>query len=369
MATCTCCNKDKEPINQCMFCTRGICSPCYSVMGLVRICDDCAKQLHQSTTPHKMFVCAGRSHPELASEICKILGVPLGQMKITDFDGGEIKPQFRDNIRGRRVVIIQPTVAHSAELGRRCREELRIMVRAAKLASAHEITVVIPDFAYQRQERKTSPRIAITARLEIDLLETAGVDRFVFMDLHAEAIQGFASVPVDHLWATPLLLKKAFSGLVIPGKTVFLTDAGYAKIVGAYARHFGVDFAIAHKEGRAEGADQVSRIIIIGDVKGKIVLLLDDIVKTGFTMIEMAKACLKAGAIKVYGGGIHGELPEGASDRVQASCLEYLAVTDSVDIPKNKLRPKIRVVSVAELIAKAIEQIYEYGSVSQLFDR
>ncbi|MFA6296069.1 MAG: ribose-phosphate diphosphokinase [Patescibacteria group bacterium] len=352
----------------CMFCDQCFCSQCLTKIGKKFICRDCGKTLYRSVTPHQLAIFSGRSNELLAQRVCNKLGVELGKMRFTDFEGSEMRPQFLENLRGRRVFIIQPTVASEDELGAKVREELLIMIRAAKQASAQEVCVVIPDFAYQRQERKTQPRIAISARLMIDLFETAGADRFVFVDLHAGAIQGFTNKPVDHLWATPLLLKEAFADLIDSNRTVFLTDAGYAKVVGAYARKFGVGFAVAHKEGRDTTDDRVDQITIIGNVSGKVVLIIDDIVKSAGTMIKMGQACLKNGAIKVVGGGIHGELTEGAAERIQLSCLDFLAVTDTVHIPERKLHEKIRVVSVDKLIADAIKAIYEYGSVSALFD-
>lgn len=352
----------------CMFCDLCFCKQCLTKIGKKSICLDCGKNLYRFITPHQLAIFSGRSNELLAQRVCGILNVSLGNMRFTDFEGSEMRPQFLDNLRGKRVFIIQPTVASEDELGAKFREELLIMIRAAKQASAQEVCVIIPDFAYQRQERKTQPRIAISARLMIDLLETAGADRFVFIDLHAGAIQGFTNKPVDHLWATPLLLKEAFADLIIPGKTVFLTDAGYAKVVSAYARKFSAGFAVAHKEGRDTSDDKVDQITIIGDVTGKFVVIIDDIVKSAGTMITMARACLRNGAIKVVGGGIHGELTEGAAEKIQLSCLDLLAVTDTVHIPERKLVEKIRVVSVDKLIADAIKAIYEYGSVSALFD-
>ncbi len=352
----------------CFFCGEYGCSKCMARIGKHNICGKCAKQLHEAITPHQLAIFSGRSNEPLAQRVCSILGIPLGQMRFKDFEGSEMRPQFLENIRGKRVFILQPTVAGEDAIGAKMREELLLMVRAAKQASAQEVCVVIPDFAYQRQERKTQARIAISARLMVDLLETAGADRFVFLDLHAGAIQGFTSKPADHLWATPLLLKEALADHVAPGQTVFLTDAGYAKVVSAYARKFGVDFAVAHKEGRDKKDDQIDSIRIVGDVRGKIVVIIDDIVKSAKTMIEMAKACLRDGAIKVVGAGIHGELTEGAAERIELSCLEFLAITDTVHISDKKRNKKIVIVSTDKLIAQAIKAIYEYGSVSELFD-
>lgn len=360
---CNCCGDIKELIleNACVFCHGQFCNDCLLHVGSKNICKNCVAALRQVTLP-ELKIFSGRSNPTLAENICACLGMPLGRMKFTDFEGTELKPQFAESIRGKDVFIMQSMDTP------RYREEMYLMLDAARRASAEDITAVIPCFGYQRQERKTEPRTPISAKLFSDFLVASGAKRLVLVDLHADAIQGFTNLPTDHLWATAILLKQAFSDLIEPGKSVFVTDLGRSKIVNKYARDSRVAVAFAYKQGRESGADFIEEVRLNGDVRGKICIILDDIVKTAGTMDEIAKACLADGAVEVYGGGIHGELPGRAIDKIAKSCLKWLAVTDSVEVPKEKRISKIRVVSIAKLLADAIYQIHIKGSVSSLFD-
>ncbi len=306
-------------------------------------------------TPISLF--AGRSNPALARAIARAFGQELGRVTIKNFSDGEIYVKYEESIRGTDLFIIQSTCPPSDNW-----MELFLLIDAARRASAARITAVIPYFGYGRQERKDQPRVAIAAKLMADILTTAGVDRVLTMDLHAPQIQGFFNIPVDHLYGSAVFIDYLRQQQV-PNLVVVAPDVGALKMARAYARRLESDLAFIDKRRPRQNVAEV--VNIIGDVDGKNVLLIDDMVDTAGTLVGAARALKAAGALQIRAACTHPLLSGPAYERIENSDIEELLVTDT--IPLARKSDKIKVVSVAEFFADAIGRIYADESVSTLF--
>ena len=307
----------------------------------------------------KLFT--GNSNSALAKEICQYVGQDLSQATVTTFSDGEIRLRIEENVRGADVFLIQ-SCCHPVNTSIM---ELLIMLDAIKRSSASRITAVVPYYGYARQDRKDQPRVPITAKLMADLLTTAGAQRVLTMDLHAGPIQGFFDIPVDHLYATPILLNyirnEGFSDLVVVSP-----DAGGVERARAFAKHLNAGLAIIDK--RREGPNNTQIMNIIGEVKGKHALLLDDMIDTAGTIVQTAEACMDKGALSTWAGCTHPVLSGPALDRIQESCLKEVVVTNTIPLNgKDQRCTKIRVLSVASLLGEAILRIHREESVTSLF--
>jgi ribose-phosphate pyrophosphokinase len=305
---------------------------------------------------------SGSANRALSEEVCKFVGVPLGETKLQRFADGEVYFQLLENVRGVDVFLIQPTChpvdAHLVEL--------LIMIDALKRASAGRITVVMPYYGYARQDRKDRPRVAITAKLVADLLTTAGANRALLVDLHAAQIQGFFNIPVDHLFASPVLVGY-FRDLNLPDLTVVSPDAGGVERARFFAKKLEVPLAIVDK--RRTDINVAEVMSVIGDVKDRTCLILDDIIDTAGTLIGTVEALYKHGAKKVYACASHPVLSGPAVERIANSRLEELVVTNTIPLREDAQKvSKIKVLSIAGLLGRAIESIHMETSVSTLFN-
>ncbi len=309
----------------------------------------------------RMMVFSGTSNPEMAEGVARHLGVELGNVKIRQFANGEIYVRFLESVRGADVFLIQSL----------CRPvndtlmELLIMVDAAKRASAASITAVIPHFGYARQDKKSAAREPITAKLVADVLSVAGVQRVITMDLHQGQIQGFFNQPVNHLTALPILADY-FESLNLENCCVVSPDVGRAKACKKLADMLGASLAIMHK-GRPE--HNVAEIThVIGDVNGKTCIVADDMIDTAGSITEGAKALIQQGAESVYVTATHGIFSAPAYERIESAPVVEIVVTDTVPVPQERRHGKIRVLSVAPLMAAAVDNVFNDESVSELFD-
>ncbi|NGX60656.1 MAG: Ribose-phosphate pyrophosphokinase [Chlamydiae bacterium] len=314
--------------------------------------------MHQQRPNFQIF--SGTSHPHFAQEIADYFGVSLGKVLFEPFPDKEIYVQIQENVRGRDVFIIQ-SIVHNPNY---YLMELLIMIDALKRASAKSIVAVLPYFAYARQDRKDKPRVPITAKLVADLLATAGTTRVLTMDLHAGQIQGFFDIPVDNLHSRPILAD-GMQDMGLKDLVVVAPDLGAIKIARAYANHLGEEFAVIDK--RRISAHEVAISAIIGDVKGRDVLLVDDMCSTGGTLIEAADACKKAGACKVFAAFTHAILVDPAVKKFQHSPIEKVFTTNTVPLLEENRVPLIESVSVAPLFAEAIRCIISADSISSIF--
>jgi ribose-phosphate pyrophosphokinase len=309
--------------------------------------------------PLKLF--SGNANPALTKEICAYLGINIGQATVSSFSDGEIRVRIEENVRGADVFVAQSCCEPIND----SIMELLIMIDALKRSSAYRITAVIPYFGYARQDRKDQPRVPISAKLVADLITTAGADRVLTMDLHAGQIQGFFNIPVDHLYATPVLLDY-ISKVGGPDLVVVSPDAGGVERARAFAKRLQANLAIIDK--RREGPNQTQIMNIIGDVDGRNALLLDDMIDTAGTIVQGAQACANKGARRVWAGCTHPVLSGPALERIQSSCLTEVVVTNTIPLNgKEQGCPKLRVLSVAPLLGEAITRIHEEESVSSLF--
>lgn len=311
-----------------------------------------------------MVMFAGRSHPELGEKIAKELGISLGEIELATFANGEIYCRIGESVRGADVFVIQ-TLYEPVNTNLM---ELLVIVDALKRASAERITAVIPHFAYARQDKKTKSREPITAKLVADLLTAAGVNRVVTMDLHAGQIQGFFDFPVDHLTAFPLLINYLREKYPeeISNWVVCSPDVGRAKTAKKAADLLNANLVVLHKSRPEKNVSEVVAEVV-GDVKGKDVLIIDDMIDTAGTIVTGSEALLKSGARSVRVAATHGLFSDPAAQRIENSQVEEIVVTDSVPFYKYKKIPKVNVVSTAALFAKAIKNIHEDVSVSSLF--
>lgn len=308
-----------------------------------------------------MLVFAGTSNTELADGISADLGIDLGNVKIRRFSNGEIYVRFLQSVRGAHVFLIQSIVSPVND----SLMELLIMVDAAKRASARTITAVVPHYGYARQDRKSAAREPITAKLVADLLTVAGVDRVITMDLHQGQIQGFFDQPVNHLTALPILVDYVES-LHLDKCTVVSPDVGRVKVCKRFADMIGGTLAIMHK-GRPE--PNVAEIThVIGDVTGRNCVMVDDMIDTAGSITEGAKALMAQGAASVHVCATHGLFSPPAFERIEESPITEVVVTNTVPVPAEHVGNKIRVLSVAPLMARAIQNVFDDESVSELFD-
>ena len=309
----------------------------------------------------KFKIFSGTANPTLADEICNFLGMPRAQCDIKRFSDGEVYVQLLENVRGGDVFVVQPTCypvdQHLVEL--------LLMIDALKRASARRITTVIPYFGYARQDRKDRPRAPISSKLMADLLTTAGANRALIVDLHAPQIQGFFNIPVDHLFASPVLVDYVRK-MALPRLTVVSPDAGGVERARFFAKK--MDSALAIVDKRRVEMDVTEVLHVIGDVRGRSALILDDIIDTAGTLCKTADALLEAGASRVYACATHAVLSGPAVERIAKSKLEKVIVTNTIPLsPAAHNEPKIVVRSIGGLIARAIQSIHEETSVSSLF--
>ncbi len=308
----------------------------------------------------ELKVFSGTAHPALAKEICDYLKIPLGNSETFQFSDGEILVKILDNVRGGDVFVIQ---AVCEEVNKNLFEVL-IMIDALRRSSANKITAVIPYYAYARQDRKTEPRVPITAKLVANLLTTSGIDRLVAMDLHAGQIQGFFDIPVDHLFSAPVVVDY-FKNKNLPDLVVVSPDAGGVERARAVAKRLKASLAIIDK--RRVGPNEAEVMNVIGDIRDKPVLILDDIIDTAGTLIKAANALKDRGAKEIYALGTHPILSGPAIERIKNSPIKEVVVTNSIPIAKEKMIPQIKVLSIAWLLGETIKRIHENTSVSSLF--
>ncbi len=306
----------------------------------------------------KLF--AGNANPELARRIAKSLRKPLSKALVTTFSEGEVRVRIDEDVRGRDVYILQPTCPPTNNN----LMELLIMIDAIKRASARRITAVIPYFGYARQDRKDQPRVPITAKLAANLLTTAGADRILTMDLHAGQIQGFFDIPLDHLFAVRVIVDH-FKKRKIKNLVVASPDVGGIKMARAYAKRLGAELAIVDKRRIDDKHAEVMNIL--GNVKGKNIVIVDDLTSTASSICEAAEALKKAGALRIMAAVSHPVLSGPAVDRIRKSSIEEFIVTDTIPLDPSKKDKKIKVLSVAPLLAEAIARIHNEKSVSSLF--
>ena len=314
-----------------------------------------------------MVLCSGSVNPALADGIAKELNVTLGNMKLEKFANGEIYARYEDSVRGADVFIVQSVCAGGEYDVNDALMELCIMADAAHRASARTVCAVVTHYGYARQERKAAPREPITARLVADILEIAGVDRVIAIDLHQDAIQGFFRVPVNHMTAMPIFVdyyrKKGFD----PEKICVVSpDVGRAKAAKKFQTLLDSDIAIMHKDRPRHNQSEITALI--GDVTGKICIINDDMIDTGGTLCAAADTLLARGAEAVYVCATHGLFSGPAYDRIANSSITEVVVTDAVPVPLERQTGKIKVLSIAPLVAKTIDCVYNNGSVSKLFD-
>jgi ribose-phosphate pyrophosphokinase len=309
----------------------------------------------------ELRVFSGNAHPSLGEAIDRFLGIPLGRAHLARFSDGEVWFQIQDNVRGADVFVVQPTGPPVNENIM----ELLVMLDAFKRSSASRVTAVVPYYGYARQDRKDRPRVPISAKLVADLLSTAGTDRVLTMDLHATQIQGFFDIPVDHLFAAPVIMDHV-SRLKLPKLTVVSPDAGGVERARAYAKRLEASLAIVDKRRESPNVAEVHHVV--GEVEGRTALIVDDIVDTGGTLAKVAHAIKAAGAREVLASCSHAVLSGRALEKIEESPLSKLIVTDSIPLPEDKRRSeKIVVLSIADLMGKAIRNIHEEASVTSLF--
>ncbi len=309
----------------------------------------------------ELKIFSGRAHPALTAEICEYLNVAAGKVTAYNFSDGEIFCQIEENVRGSDVFVVQPT----------CRPvnenlvELLVMLDAFKRSSASRVTAVVPYYGYARQDKKDQPRVPITSKLVADLLSRAGADRLLTMDLHAGQIQGFFDIPVDHLFAAPVVLD-AIRELDVPDLMIVSPDAGGVERARAIAKRLNAGLAIVDK--RRVSPNEAEVLHVIGEVSDRDVLILDDIIDTAGTLIKTVEALSNHGARRVFAVGVHGVLSGPALERLESSDIEGVMVTNTTPL-EEKLQQcsKIQPLSVAPLLGEAIRRIHENSSVSSLF--
>ncbi|MDR1784778.1 MAG: ribose-phosphate pyrophosphokinase [Endomicrobium sp.] len=305
-------------------------------------------------------IISGNASIELAKQIANELGVELSEVKVGRFSDGEIQVKIVENVRGKSCYVVQSTSTPVNEN----LMELLIISDALKRASAKRITAVVPYYGYGRQDRKAEPRVPITARLVANLFATAGITRVLTMDLHAGQIQGFFDIPVDHLYGRSVLLNY-FKSKKLKDVVIVSPDAGGVERARSFAKHFSADLAIIDK--RRPRPNEASIMNIIGKVKNKTCIILDDLVDTAGTLTKVAEAIKMEGAMSVFAAATHGVLSGDAKKKIQDSCIEKLVITNSVPMLKDDLTEKIEVLSIAPILAEVIKRISNNESISALF--
>ena len=304
---------------------------------------------------------SGNAHPGLAQAICEYLEIPLGAIQLTRFSDGECYCQILENVRGTDVFAIQPLSPPANEN----LMELLIMMDALKRSSAQRITAVLPYYGYARQDRKDKPRVPISAKLVADLISAAGADRVLTMDLHAPAIQGFFDIPVDHLFAAPVMIEHV-AQLKIPDLVIVSPDAGGVERARAYAKRLHASLAIIDKRRTEKNVAEI--LHVIGDVKGLNALIVDDIIDTAGTLTGTVRALKQEGVQKIYACFTHAVLSGPAVDRLRSSELEQVLVTDTIPVDERKQsEARLKVLPVAPLLGEAMQRIHTNSSVSSLF--
>lgn len=312
----------------------------------------------------RMVLLAGRSHPELATEVAEQLGIPLSRTLAYDFANGEIFVRFQESVRGADVFVLQ---SHTTPINKWIMEHL-IMVDALKRASAKRITVIMPFYGYARQDKKHRGREPISARLIADLFKTAGADRLMTVDLHTSQIQGFFDGPVDHLFSLPLLAKYVGGHVDRDRITVVSPDAGRVRVAERWTDELGAPLAIIHKRRDPDVPNQVKVFEVVGDVKDRICVVVDDMIDTGGTIVKAAETLFENGATEVIVAATHAILSDPARERLQNSNITEVVVTDTLPIPEDRKFPKLKVLSIAPILAQAINEVFTDGSVTSLFE-
>jgi len=308
-----------------------------------------------------MKIIAGNANPKLAQEICKYLDMPMGDALVTTFSEGEIRVKINENVRGKDVFIVQPTcppVNNNLM-------ELLVIIDALRRASAKRITAVLPYFGYARQDRKDQPRVPITAKLVANLITTAGADRILTVDLHAGQIQGFFDIPMDHLYAVNVFVNH-IKKIKLKNIVIVSPDVGGIKTARAYAKKFESPLAIVDKRRISEDATEAMNIL--GNIKSKNVIIVDDLVSTASSLVEAALALKKQGAKEIYAAITHPVLSGPAIKRISTSCIKKLFVTNTIPVENGKKHKKIEVLSIAPVLAEAITRNHNEESVSCLFN-
>src|SRR5450755_812758 len=320
-----------------------------------------APKLIRVMNPERIKIFSGRANPALAAEVCAFLGLSVAQARIKQFSDGEINLQIQENVRGADVFVLQPTCTPVDQN----LFELLLMIDALKRASARRITAVIPYYGYGRQDRKDKPRAPISAKLVADLLTTSGADRALLIDPHAPQIQGFFNIPVDPLFASPVLVDY-FKKLNLPNLTVVSPDAGGVERARFFAKKMDSALAIVDKRRLEMNVAEIMNVI--GDVNGRTCLVIDDLIDTAGTLVKTAAALMENGASQVYACASHPVLSGPAVQNISQSCITEVVVTNTIPLNEAaRLEPKIKVLTIAGLIGRAIQSIHEETSVSRLY--
>ena len=315
-------------------------------------------------TQKRLVLLSGRSHLELAESVADELGIALSPTLAYDFANGEIFIRFRESVRGTDAFVLQ---SHTTPINTWIMEQL-IMIDALKRASAKRITVIVPFYGYARQDKKHRGREPISARLMADLFKAAGADRLMTVDLHTSQIQGFFDGPVDHLFALPLLAEHVASRVSTDQITVVSPDAGRVRVAERWTDVLGAPLAIIHKRRDPDVPNQVRVFEVVGDVKDRVCVVVDDMIDTGGTIVKAAETLLENGAKDVIVAATHGILSDPARDRLQQSQISEVVVTDTLPIPPERQFDKLTVLSIAPILAMAINEVFTDGSVTSMFE-
>ncbi|NDH14120.1 MAG: ribose-phosphate diphosphokinase [Actinobacteria bacterium] len=315
-------------------------------------------------TQKRLVLLSGRSHPELAESVADELGIALSPTLAYDFANGEIFIRFRESVRGTDAFVLQ---SHTTPINTWIMEQL-IMIDALKRASAKRITVIVPFYGYARQDKKHRGREPISARLMADLFKAAGADRLMTVDLHTSQIQGFFDGPVDHLFALPLLAEHVASRVATDQITVVSPDAGRVRVAERWTDVLGAPLAIIHKRRDPDVPNQVRVFEVVGDVQDRVCVVVDDMIDTGGTIVKAAETLLENGAKDVIVAATHGILSDPARDRLQQSQISEVVVTDTLPIPPERQFDKLTVLSIAPILATAINEVFTDGSVTSMFE-